>query len=79
MVNGTPAYPTLMELRTAGWTIEEIARTYNVDEQAIRSAFTGHFLHGSVADPLPPSVVPATLHTTWPTDSRYVVQSSKVS
>lgn len=76
MFNGTPAYPTLMELRTAGWTMEEIARTYNVDEQAIRSAFTRHFVHGSVADTHPPPTAPATAQMTWPAGSRYVYQSS---
>ena len=64
MGNMTPAYPTLMELRTAGWTLAEIARTYGVDEPSIRSALAWHFVCGSVADRLPPPVGPAPLQST---------------
>lgn len=56
MGNMTPAYPTLMELRTAGWTFAEISCTYGVDERAIRSALAWHFVRGSVADQLLPPV-----------------------
>lgn len=46
MASGMPAYPTLMELRTAGWTLEQIARAYGVDEPEIRRALALHFIHG---------------------------------
>lgn len=42
---GMPAYPTLQELRTAGWTIGQISATYGVEEPAIRAALASHFLH----------------------------------
>lgn len=64
MGNRTPAYPTLMELRTAGWTLAEIAHTYGVDEQSIRLALAWHFVRGSVADQLPRPVGPAPMQTT---------------
>ncbi|MFL4472807.1 hypothetical protein ACIPVK_02270 [Paeniglutamicibacter sp. MACA_103] len=41
-----PAYPTLMELRTAGWTLEQIASAYGVDEPEIQRALALHFIHG---------------------------------
>lgn len=43
MVIGMPTDPTLMELRIAGWTVEEIARTYGVSELSVRGAFVQHF------------------------------------
>lgn len=46
MAIGMPAYPTLMELRTAGWTLEQIASAYEVDEPEIRRALALHFIHG---------------------------------
>lgn len=44
MVTGIPAYSTLMELRTAGWTLTEIAQTYGVSENSIRAAMAAHFM-----------------------------------
>lgn len=44
MNTGMPAYPTLMELRTAGWTLQQIADTYGVSEASIRSALALHFM-----------------------------------
>lgn len=41
---GMPAYPTLMELRTAGWTLEQISRAYEVDEPDIQRALALHFI-----------------------------------
>lgn len=80
MANMTPAYPTLMELRAAGWTLAEISRTYGVDEQAIRSAIARHFVRGSVAGRLPPQVGPVPLQTTFRLgEGNHVVHSSKVS
>lgn len=80
MANKTPAYPTLMELRTAGWTFAEISRTYGIDERAIRSALAWHFLHGSVADGLPPLVDPVPPQATFrPGTRNHVVHSSKMS
>jgi hypothetical protein len=52
---GMPAYPTLMELRTAGWTLEQIASTYGVEEPAIQDVLTWHFLHGAPAGRIPPA------------------------
>ncbi|GAA1893099.1 hypothetical protein GCM10009715_43260 [Paeniglutamicibacter psychrophenolicus] len=52
---GMPAYPTLMELRTAGWTLEQIASTYGVEEPAIQAVLTWHFLHGAPAGRIPPA------------------------
>lgn len=45
---GMPAYPTLMELRAAGWTLEEISVTYGVQEPEIRRALAQHFRCGDV-------------------------------
>lgn len=42
---GMPAYPTLMELRSAGWTLEQIASTYGVNVPEIQSALKMHFSH----------------------------------
>ena len=44
MITGIPAYSTLMELRTAGWTLTEIAQTYGVSEVSIRTAMAKHFM-----------------------------------
>lgn len=43
MAIGMPTDPTLMELRIAGWTVEQIARTYGVSELSVRGAFVKHF------------------------------------
>lgn len=43
MAIGMPTDPTLMELRIAGWTVEQIARTYGVSELSVRGAFVQHF------------------------------------
>lgn len=43
MTTGMPAYATLMELRTAGWTLQQISDTYGVSEASIRSALALHF------------------------------------
>lgn len=43
MVIGMPTDPTLMELRIAGWTVEQIAHTYGVSELSVRGAFVQHF------------------------------------
>lgn len=51
---GMPAYPTLMELRTAGWTLEQIAKAYGVDELEIRRTLALHFIHGQPAGRRPP-------------------------
>lgn len=44
MIAGMPAYSTLMELRTAGWTLQEIAQTYGVSEINVQTALATHFL-----------------------------------
>ncbi len=44
MTTGMPAYATLMELRTAGWTLQQISDTYGVSEASIRSALALHFM-----------------------------------
>ena len=46
MAIGMPAYPTLLELRTAGWTLEQIARAYEVEEPEIQWVLALHFIHG---------------------------------
>lgn len=54
MVTGMPAYATLMELRTAGWSLPEIAQTYGVSESGIRAALAVHFMWRIPAEPVPP-------------------------
>ncbi|WP_411734280.1 hypothetical protein [Paeniglutamicibacter sp.] len=49
-----PAYPTLMELRTAGWTLEQIAKAYGVNESEIQRALALHFVHGHPEGRRPP-------------------------
>lgn len=56
MVTGMPAYSTLMELRTAGWTLQEIAQTYGVSEASVRSALATHFMWRVSAAPSPADV-----------------------
>jgi uncharacterized protein (DUF433 family) len=41
-----PAYPTLMELRSAGWSVEEIATTYGVTVAAVTQAMRAGHPHG---------------------------------
>jgi uncharacterized protein (DUF433 family) len=45
MAIGMPAYPTLMELRAAGWTLEQIAKAYEVQEPEIQRVLALHFVH----------------------------------
>lgn len=54
MVLGMPSDPTLMELRMAGWTVQEIAQAYGISELSIRGAFVQHFRRS-----VPPVQVPA--------------------
>jgi ribosomal protein L32E len=51
---GMPAYPTLMELRTAGWTLQQIAKAYEVAEPEIQRALALHFINGQRAGWRPP-------------------------
>ncbi|EMQ97915.1 hypothetical protein ACIGB6_17705 [Paeniglutamicibacter gangotriensis] len=50
---GMPAYPTLQELRTAGWTMGQISEAYGVEEPAIRAALASHFLHRNAPERSP--------------------------
>ncbi|PQZ91576.1 hypothetical protein CQ018_13100 [Arthrobacter sp. MYb227] len=56
MAIGMPSDPTLMELRIAGWSIEEIAHTYGVSELSVRGAFVQHFLRNTTLLPTPSRV-----------------------
>ncbi|MET1035692.1 MAG: hypothetical protein ABWX68_10700 [Arthrobacter sp.] len=50
-----PDYPTLMELRQAGWSLEEIATTYRVAPGAVWKALqAGHLHRGTPRKPPAP-------------------------
>ncbi|MFB0836155.1 hypothetical protein ACX8Z9_13960 [Arthrobacter halodurans] len=50
-----PDYPTLMELRQAGWSLEEIAATYCVTSVAVWKALqAGHLHRGNQRKPPAP-------------------------
>lgn len=59
MAIGMPTDPTLMELRIAGWTVEQIACTYGVSELSVHGAFAQHFLRNTDLIPTPVQVTGA--------------------